>query len=141
MRSAHDERFDESKKSSRISRWSALDPFLADNMADHLPLLSVSFDDISRGYADSRPLPLNPARPSASGSAFVGPVPHLALEGLLRVDQVDRLPQLPPARKVAIKDTVAALHDILDTTPVMDESYHHALVRLGVVCRGRCSRI
>jgi hypothetical protein len=95
-----------------------------------IPLLEVSFDNILQGYS-GRTTPDVSATPRPNQERiFDSSIPHLAHQGLIRVDHVDRLPNLSGPRKAVTRDQVVAYYHILSESDIKSKRYEEALENL-----------
>ena len=95
-----------------------------------IPLLEVSFDDILQGYSgrttpDGTPTP-RPNQERVTHSS----IPHLAHQGLVRIDHIDQLPNLSGPRKAVTRDQVVAYYHTLSESSVKSKKYEEALTNL-----------
>lgn len=125
----------ESEKLPSIPSWIASNEYATSEASEkrvskEIPLLEVSFDDILQGYSggttpDGTPTP-RPMQDRATDTS----TPHLAHQGLIRLDHVDKLPNLSGPRKAVTRDQVATYYDILSESDVKSKRYKEALANL-----------
>ena len=126
---------DKSQTLPSISFWSAPEEEPTSESGEEtrskmVPLLEVSFDDILQGYS-GRTTPDGTSTPRPSQERLINSsIPHLAHQGLIRVDQVDRLPNLSGPRKAVTRDQVVAYYHALGELPVRSKKYEDALANL-----------
>jgi hypothetical protein len=124
-----------SQKLRSISFWTAteedqISEAEEENVFKEIPLLDVSFDDILQGYS-GRTTPDSIATPRPSQDRpFNSSIPHLAHQGLIRVDQVDRLPNLNGPRKAVTRDQVVTYYQTLSESSVTSKKYEEAFENL-----------
>ncbi len=96
----------------------------------NIPLLDVSFDDILQVYrGQTTPQGSNTPRSSQDRPADDS-TRHIAHQGFIRVDHVDKLPNLNLQRKAITRDQVTAYYDILRQSDINSERHEQALVNL-----------
>jgi hypothetical protein len=124
-----------SQKLPSVSFWSAPDEDQVsqageESFSKEIPLLEVSFDDILKGYSGrTTPDGIATPRPGQDRS-FNSSIPHLAHQGLIRVDHVDKLPNLNGHRKAVTRDQVVAYYQTLSESSVKSKKYEEAFENL-----------
>lgn len=124
-----------SEKLPSISFWTAPDEDQKsktdeESIVKEIPLLEVSFDDILQGYS-GRTTPESNSTPRRNPDRSVdGSIPHLAHQGLIRVEHVDKLPNLSGPRKAVTRDQIVAYYHTLSESNVRSAKYEEALANL-----------
>ena len=97
-------------------------------VSKEIPLLEVSFDDILQGYS-GRTTPDGTPRPNQE-RFITSSIPHLAHQGLVRIDHIDQLPNLSGPRKAVTRDQVVAYYHTLSESSIESKKYEEALTNL-----------
>ena len=97
-----------------------------DENVDGLASAEVSFDDILRDHGGSIAQE-GDAISSPTDSSLQGVDPRLAMEGFIRVEHVDRLPNLSEYRKAVTRDQVIAYYETLNELKLGSQSENYVL--------------